>query len=172
MMYAASYTDAIHTAAAVVVVFFLADIRQISLCSTFLYLHDSYCSGYALCLIEYNQTSPSVAALCSRILDTVSLFSGFCTRIVFYCITLCAYIFFFILRFFLFSSDARNYRNFHPQCQRKILHIKHSIDVLFKQMFHPNAHIYSNKINNVFILFASFRSIFAHFHTIVALFIC
>lgn len=53
MMYAASYTDAI-AAAVVVVVFFLADIRRISLCSTFLYLHDSYCSGYALCLIEYN----------------------------------------------------------------------------------------------------------------------
>lgn len=103
MMYAASYTDAI--AAAVVVVFFLADIRKISLCSTFLYLHDSYCSGYALCLIEYNQTSPSVAALCSRILDTVSLFSGFCTRIVFYCITLCAYIFFFHFEIF-FSAQA------------------------------------------------------------------
>lgn len=92
-----------------------------------------------------------------------------------YCISLyyivCIYLF-FILWFFLFSSDARNYRNVHPQCQRKILHIKHSIDVLFKQMFHPNAHIYSNKINNVFILFASFRSIFALFRTIVALFIC
>lgn len=85
----------------------------------------------------------------------------------------CVHISFFSFRdFFFFSSDARNHRNFHPQCQRKILHIKHSIDVLFKQMFHPNAHIYSNKINNVFILFASFRSIFALFHTIVALFIC
>lgn len=63
-------------------------------------------------------------------------------HVLYFTVLHCAHIsFFFILRFFLFSSDARNYRNFHPKCQRKILHIKHSIDVFYSNKRFIQTHI-------------------------------
>lgn len=56
------------------------------------------------------------------------------------CIPLCCV----YVRCFSLEQRKKLHKLLSTQCYRKILHIKHSIDVLFKQMFHPNAHIYSN----------------------------
>lgn len=135
MMYAISYTDA--DAGGAGGASFFADIRH--------FLHAQVFFIYTIHIVRRthcvsSNTNKQVLLLSRRYAFGFRIRIPFSMElaIVFHCAV-------YVWCFSLAHEQRKKLHKFlSTQCYRKILHIKHSIDVLFKQMFHPNAHIYSN----------------------------